>query len=186
MEPVNEIRQFRGQYAFLSNYFTAPIVVQGIRYPTNEHAFAAFKTRDVAERARIAALPSPGAAKRAGRTLALRADWEEIKTQVMLALVRVKFSLHSQLAQQLLATGEATLVEGNTWNDRIWGVELRSGVGENRLGRILMAVRSELRRNTTATIETTCCMCHRPMRSDKHIAICAACDTALNTEIPGW
>lgn len=44
----------------------------------------------------------------------------------------------------LLATGDAVLKEGNTWNDVFWGVSLKTGQGENNLGKILMRVREKL------------------------------------------
>ena len=69
----------------------------------------------------IAALPTPADAKRAGRALQpLRADWETAKFDVMERVVRDKFSRHPGLRDRLLATGDAELVEGNTWGDRIW------------------------------------------------------------------
>ena len=54
---------------------------------------------------------------------------------------------NEDLKQRLLATGDKRLVEGNTWGDTFWGVDLRSGRGENQLGRILMRVREELKEN---------------------------------------
>ena len=61
-------------------------------------------------------------------------------------IVRAKFSQNPKLKAELLATGEAQLIEGNTWNDRYWGVDVRSGIGKNHLGKILMKVRSELKK----------------------------------------
>ena len=75
----------------------------------------------------------------------MRKDWEQVKDRIMEEIVRAKFSQNEELKEQLLATGDAQLVEGNRWNDRYWGVDIRSGVGENHLGKILMKVRSELR-----------------------------------------
>jgi predicted NAD-dependent protein-ADP-ribosyltransferase YbiA (DUF1768 family) len=57
-------------------------------------------------------------------------------------MVRLKFSTHQELRERLLATGEAELIEGNTWNDTFWGV--CKGEGQNWLGKILMEVRKEL------------------------------------------
>lgn len=102
------------------------------------------KTHDVEMKKRIASAATPGAAKYAGRRVALRADWEIVKTDVMLALIRIKFTTHPNLGAMLLETGEAMLFEGNKWNDRVWGVDARTGEGENRLGRLLMQVRDEL------------------------------------------
>lgn len=78
-----------------------------------------------------------------GRHVKLRKDWNAIKTDVMLSLVRGKFQW-PELQKKLLATGDAYLEEGNTWSDTCWGV--CDGRGENRLGKILMQVREEARR----------------------------------------
>lgn len=60
----------------------------------------------------------------------------------MRALLMVKFAPATELAERLLATGDAQLVEGNTWGDTFWGV--CDGVGENHLGRLHMWIRSML------------------------------------------
>ena len=125
----------------MSNFFLHPIIVDGCTYRTNEHAFQAMKTFDHLERMRIATAETPGASKRMGRRVALRPDWEKVKDEVMLSIVRCKFQ-DKELAGMLIATGDAELVEGNTWGDRYWGVD---GTGKNRLGEILMKVRAELR-----------------------------------------
>lgn len=137
-----KIESFRGDHAFLSNFHPSPIVYEGIAYPTVEHAFQAAKTLDVNERRLLAALDSPTKAKRAGRKVKLRDGWNELRVEVMTALVRLKFA-NPELKASLLATGDAELAEGNNWNDRFWGV--CRGVGKNHLGRVLMQVREELR-----------------------------------------
>src|SRR4051794_31274057 len=86
------IERFDGEYAFLSNFWPSPLVRDGITYPTVEHAFQAAKAVDRLERQRIAALPTPGAAKRAGRKVAIRPDWETVKVAMMEDLVRRKFA----------------------------------------------------------------------------------------------
>ena len=87
----------------------------------------------------------PGKAKGVGRRVALRPDWEEVKAEIMYEIVLSKFTQHPELAEKLLETGDKTLVEGNSWNDTCWGVNLQTGQGENRLGVILMRVREKLR-----------------------------------------
>lgn len=146
---MNKINNFKGKYAFLSNYYPSPIqetLSNGIiiEYPTIEHAFQAAKTTDEKIQQIIAACPAPGDAKKIGRHVQLRKDWNQIKTAVMLTYVREKFK-NSDLRQKLLATGNAYLEEGNTWGDRIWGTV--NGEGENRLGKILMQVREEIKRD---------------------------------------
>lgn len=72
----------------------------------------------------------------------MRSDWEEVKDKVMYEIVLAKFTQNPDLKEKLLATGDEYLEEGNTWGDTIWGTV--DGVGENRLGKILMRVRDEL------------------------------------------
>jgi ribA/ribD-fused uncharacterized protein len=141
------IDSFSGPFAFLSNFAHSPIIFDGLPYSTVEHAFQAAKTLDVGERRRIADMQSPRDAKRAGRRLALRADWDKERVGVMLALLRLKFSPGTPMAEKLLATGGADLIEGNTWGDRFWGTV--DGVGQNHLGRLLVQVRSELNQTIT-------------------------------------
>jgi ribA/ribD-fused uncharacterized protein len=138
-----KIDSFSGQYRFLSNFWPAAVEHEGVMYPSVEHAYQAAKTLDPAERRRIAALRTPSEAKKAGRALPLRADWETAKFVVMEACARDKFTRHPELRRALLDTGDAYLEEGNAWGDRVWGVY--QGEGENRLGKILMQVRDDLR-----------------------------------------
>ena len=140
---TGRIEGFRDDFRFLSNFFPSPIEFDRILFPTVEHAYQAAKSDDRADRKMIAALPSPGSAKRAGGKLVLREGWNEHKVDVMAELLRLKFTNHPDLRDLLLATGECSLVEANTWGDKYWGV--CGGAGENHLGRLLMQVREELR-----------------------------------------
>lgn len=136
------ILQFVGDYEFLSNFWHSPFVYEGIRYPTNEHFFQAMKTLDPKERMWIASAETPGVAKRRGRSCTLRPDWEQIKEEVMLTGLRLKFA-HPILRTQLIMTDGEDLMEGNWWGDTYWGV--CNGIGRNRLGVLLMQVRDEIR-----------------------------------------
>jgi ribA/ribD-fused uncharacterized protein len=140
------IDRFAGQHRFLSNFFVLPkqIPHDGILYPTTEHAFQAAKTLDFRARFEISKLHQPGQAKRAGRLLALRPDWDRCKGRIMYELVLIKFVLNPELRGKLLDTYPDKLIEGNTWGDTYWGV--CKGVGENKLGSILEIVRQQLLR----------------------------------------
>lgn len=140
--PPPPIDRFTGEHAFLSNFYSAPVEYEGVMYPTVEHAFQAQKTLDQDERLLIKAQMKPADAKRRGRDVALRADWEDVKDEIMGALVLDKFVRHPRLRERLLATGDRELIEGNTWGDTYWGV--CGGEGKNQLGRILMRVRAHL------------------------------------------
>jgi ribA/ribD-fused uncharacterized protein len=143
------ITSFSGDHAFLSNFYPADTPYEGMVYPSSEHAFQAAKTLDREERQRLAALSTPAKAKRAGRRVDLRPDWEQVKIAIMKDIVRAKFQHNQELGQKLLATGDAELVEGNQHRDRFWGV--CGGEGQNWLGRILMELRAELANRPGAT-----------------------------------
>ena len=145
------ITSFSGDYRFLSNFFPAEITYEGIKYKTTEHAYQAAKTLVQSLRERVALLYSAAEAKKFGRGIHLREDWETVKFTVMLDVLRLKFS-DVALATRLLETGDSELIEGNTWGDQIWGV--CNGVGENNLGKLLMQVRGEIRAKLTPSVKS--------------------------------
>ena len=136
------INEFKGQYYFLSNFYVAPVTWDGITYQNNEAAFQSAKVLDNSLREEFAVL-DPASAKKKGRRVNLRDDWETVKYNVMYEICLAKFSQNENLKARLLATGDEHLEEGNTWGDKIWGTV--NGEGENNLGKILMRVRAELR-----------------------------------------
>ena len=138
---TDKIDRFRGPFEFLSNFHPAVVELDGMKYATVEHAFQAAKTLDSAERNWIAAAADAGVAKKRGRKVTLRSDWEDVKLSVMLDLLRQKFS-DSHLGPYLAATGDVHLEEGNWWGDTFWGTS--RGHGENWLGVLLMHVRKEV------------------------------------------
>lgn len=137
------IDQFRGAYRWLSNFSPAEVVLDGVTYPTVEHAYQAAKTLDHSIRERIRQADTPGRAKKAGRGLrSCRPDWGQVRLEIMEHLLWQKFT-RAPWRAQLLATGKRELVEGNWWGDQFWGV--CEGRGENHLGQLLMRIRQELR-----------------------------------------
>lgn len=140
---------FEEEYAFLSNFYPVHIEVwsppiNDLTYkfgmPSVEHAYQASKAKDISGWEKVYQAKTAGQAKRVGRSLQLRPDWEQVKRQVMLDLLRKKFQ-HRELMDLLVNTGQAVLIEGNDWSDRYWGMV--DGKGENWLGRLLMLVRTE-------------------------------------------
>lgn len=136
------IGPFRDDYRFLSNFWPCTVWFDGESYLSTEAAYQAAKTLDTKLREPFKYMWA-AEAKRAGRKLVIREDWEQVKEGVMLELLRYKFGNNQQLRTKLLATGTAKLVEYNTWHDTYWGV--CGGAGQNRLGILLMQVREELR-----------------------------------------
>lgn len=142
------IERFAGAWAFLSNFYPVLVVWERVVYPSSEHAFNAGKTLDPAQRRWIADAGTPQIAKRRGRTVALRDGWDDtLRYEVMAQVLKSKFAW-TRTRELLLSTGDAELVEGNTWHDTHWGVcvcAVHRGAGRNHLGRLLMELRTELR-----------------------------------------
>lgn len=142
---------FRGHWAFLSNFHPVRVHYNGVWYRTAEHAYQAAKTIDHIDHDLIAGAPTPGQAKRYTRNLPLREDWGQVKDLIMLNVLRAKFS-DPGMAARLLETGEQELVEYNPWHDTYWGI--CNGVGQNRLGKLLMQVRKEMRVQIDQELDT--------------------------------
>lgn len=136
------IKQFQGNFFFLSNFYECPVTYKQLTYTNAEAAFQAQKCTSDAEKIQFTKL-NPTEAKKLGRRVNLRKDWEAVKVKIMEEIVRAKFTQNTELADKLLATGDVYLEEGNTWGDRIWGTV--NGSGANRLGIILMQVRTEIK-----------------------------------------
>ena len=136
------INSFRGKYFFLSNFYPTNVYYEGLIYKSAEAAFQAAKTLDNDTRIAFTKFNATRA-KKEGRKIPLRKDWEEIKFQVMYGIVKDKFSRNKKLKSLLVQTGNEYLQEENTWGDRIWCT--CNGYGQNMLGHILMQVRNELK-----------------------------------------
>jgi ribA/ribD-fused uncharacterized protein len=134
------IDSFMGEFRFLSNFQAATVMYLGMLFPTTENAYQAAKSDNATVREEFTRISAKDA-KRAGRNVVMREDWDKSKMDVMLDLNRQKFKIPA-LRAMLLATGDRELIEGNWWHDTYWGV--CDGVGENRLGKILMMVRKEI------------------------------------------
>jgi len=142
---MKRIEQFRGEYAFLSNFYRCNVSYEGLIYPSSEHAFQAAKTLNMeARRAFTQPLMDASLSKHLGRALVLRPNWDKIV--VMEDILVSKFS-EEVLKDALVATGDAELIEGNTWGDTFWGV--CNGKGSNFLGKALMNLRKKLTTSTT-------------------------------------
>ena len=142
---------FREEFSFLSNftYFDRPMVRWGgnykLTFPTNEHFYIAMKTKDVNIRRQVCAHPLKGL-KKFGNSFPLREDWDDIKLDVMEYGLRYKFSeSNPKLRSALINTGHTELVEYNWWNDIFWSVCLKTELGDNNLGKLLMKIREEIK-----------------------------------------
>ena len=140
-----EFYNTHGDYGCFSNFYRAVIRVDGKNWTTTEHYFQAQKFAGTEHMGRVRQAKTPGEAASLGRRrdFPLRRDWEAVKENIMLQALRAKFTQHADLAEILLGTGDAELVE-HTERDSYWG-DGGDGSGRNRLGWLLMQVRDELR-----------------------------------------
>lgn len=142
------IDKFRGQYRFLSNFYGCNInhmeqyePFEKIGFASVEHYYQAMKTTNYTQRRAFAMSSNPADAKKMGRQIQLRPDWENIKIPVMRNALWQKFK-DPELAGKLISTHPMKLVEGNEWGDKFWGVF--KGEGLNMLGQLLMETRERL------------------------------------------
>lgn len=144
------ISYFTYRNRFLSNFHPAMIFYEGLWYPTVEHAYQASKSTDQEYRKEISELPvkRAGKAKRKGREVRLRPEWDEIfKLDMMEKFLRLKFK-DGFLAKKLLETDPQELVEGNQWHDNYWGncfCDNCDTLGRNMLGKLLMKIREDMK-----------------------------------------
>ena len=144
------INQFKGKYQFLSNFYRAKIIIDDKEYGTTEHYFQSMKFRELDLQEKVRTAATPALAKKLARQMKahIRYDWIDVSFYIMEKALKEKFAI-PELREKLLATGEMELQEGNTWNDRFWGVDLKTGEGDNHLGKLLMKIRGEIRKSHT-------------------------------------
>ncbi len=135
-----QILGFFNQFRFLSNYHICDIEYEGLKYSSSEAAYQAAKSTDNEVRSKFTSLYPPES-KKFGYQIELRSDWANVKDGIMDDILKIKFS-NEELRALLLSTGSKHLEETNYWNDTYWGV--CDGVGENKLGKALMNLRSTL------------------------------------------
>ena len=144
---MNKIRFYRLNEPFgeFSNFAPFQIKARGKVWRTAEHFFQAQKFAGTDHEETVRRASSPMVAARLGRSRKqpLRKDWEGVKEDIMREALAAKFRQHAELKNLLLSTGDAVLIE-HTANDRYWG-DGGDGTGRNRLGHLLMELRTSLR-----------------------------------------
>ena len=137
-----EIFRFEGKYGFLSPYHLSMITVDGLRYRDSISAFLSMLCARREEKKLLTQMSGTQAVQ-FWQDAAKLENWEELREYAMLTVQRLKFQQHPDLATRLVATGEAMLIYG--LEDLFWGEDLYRCEGENRLGRILMTIRHEIK-----------------------------------------
>lgn len=151
MFPADAILSFAhdSDYGIYSNFYPVVVKLYGLQYPSVEHAYQAAKTKDLVAREQVVGMTAVQA-KKWGRSIALRADWDEARIPIMYDLLKQKFlvpATDTSASRKLWLTGDRLLVEGNYWHDTFWGkcnCSRHNWTGENYLGRLLMKIRREI------------------------------------------
>jgi len=143
------IKDFQGNYRWLSNFAPVTISIENRNYPSVEHAYMSFKSDESTWKDFCAnENNSAGKVKMTSRKIKLIEDWNDsFRLKLMEDLIRVKFN-QEPYKSNLLATGNQNIQEGNYWNDKFFGICLKTGMGENHLGRLIMKIRDELNKET--------------------------------------
>lgn len=142
------INQFRGKYHFLSNFSNYGFYDEDLEHwKTVEHYYQAGKTNSIEWIKLIGNTVNASDAKQAGKKCPLRDNWEDVKIKRMWQGLKYKFGQNFSAKWKLLQTGDAVLIEGNTWHDNFWGncrcLACSTINGKNILGKLLMKLRSE-------------------------------------------
>jgi ribA/ribD-fused uncharacterized protein len=127
------------RWSWMSNFHPGPYEIDGLWWPTVEHYYQAQKTLDENDRGIIRNMSYPWQAKRYGKLVKLREDWDTVKVDVMEKSLRIKFAVGTVLESRLLDTDGHVLVHLSPW-DSFWG-----SPGFNKLGKLLMQIRGDLR-----------------------------------------
>lgn len=140
------IKGFFNEYRWLSNFHRSPVIYNNITYPSVEHAYQIAKIRpcdlysyNIPELNKLTCAEI----KKYGQLVPIRKDWNRVKIFIMTECIHNKFK-DPILKEKLLNTGDKHLEEKNCWGDRFWGTDT-DGVGQNNLGKILMAERNNIK-----------------------------------------
>jgi predicted NAD-dependent protein-ADP-ribosyltransferase YbiA (DUF1768 family) len=129
-EPANE---------WLRNEYPVTITVGGVSYASAVHAYWSLATTDEAAHREIRNAKSPMIVESAVGKAPLRQGWPHLRTTAMHTVLRAKFEQHPELADILVATGDARIdynLDSAYWSG--------GSAGRNWLGRLLELVRSEI------------------------------------------
>ena len=134
------IKELRNEYYFLSNMYECPIVWKGVTFKSSETLFQMFKCKNIDDMSKFQKL-NGFQAKKLGRKIEMRPDWNEVRIKYMEFVLKLKFDQNLDLRERLMRTEGKIEENNNNWNDTFWGIT--NGKGENHLGKLLYKLREE-------------------------------------------
>ena len=144
--PPTFIYDSKGKWVrnWFSNMIAEDVIIDGVKWNSVENYYQAMKSADKSVQQLFLNI-NPYEAKKLGREILLRPDWEDSRVEAMKKALICKFTNNANNRSRLLQTEDSILVEWNNWGDRFWGVDVRDFNGKNTLGKLLMEIRSEIR-----------------------------------------
>lgn len=137
---------FYGQWYDVFNNFSAHAVeIDGLVYPTSEHAYQAAKCTDVQGKKEIQIAKSPLQTKELSSkkyAAAKRPDWDRVKLEVMESILRAKLAQHQEVRDALIRSAQEEIAEDSPV-DSFWG-RGKDGNGQNNLGKLWMKIRADI------------------------------------------
>ena len=133
------------EFSELNNLHVAPFTIDGKQYASVEHYLQVQKfpsNPDLQEQIRSSKTPSNAKTLAGATDSPVRPDWDAVRDDVVRKALRAKFTQNPNLKDILLSTGDRPLQEISS--DSYWGIG-RTKKGKNRLGLLLMELRSSLR-----------------------------------------
>lgn len=137
-----KFKGYKCEYGFLSNFYYSLFIINNIEYSTVEQFFQSEKCINEEDRNLILESKTPYDARKYGKLIDIRDDWDLVKDFIMFIGVNEKFKQNPKLRSMLLNTSNSYIVEDAKW-DSYWGVGI-DGKGFNKLGNIIMIVRSKI------------------------------------------
>ena len=142
------INSFRKEFGWLSNMYSCEMEYEGHIFKSVENAYMWAKNKEDKDWLNACLCNEPNVVKKLSKEINIREDWEDVKLKVMYELLLLKFK-QEPFKTKLKNTGLENIQEGNFWNDKFWGVCLKSNPneGENHLGRLIMHIRLLIQKN---------------------------------------
>ncbi len=138
------IVEFKGEYQFLSNSYESPFETNNIIFLTVEHYYRAMKTSSYQDFLEIVNITDIEELKKQSELFEVRDGWNDVKVSIMEYALFKKFENYP-LRGQLLDTNDLEIINSDDV-DLFWGMNLETGDGENKLGKMLMILRGNIRK----------------------------------------
>jgi ribA/ribD-fused uncharacterized protein len=147
------------EFKEFSTGYDAPMQIDGVTFPTVEHYLQWSKAKqfgDAEAQGKIMKTASAKSVKSYGDKVkdVKEEEWAEKRDQVMRIALKAKFMQHPDLKAKLLSTADRPIGEANA-RDKYWSIGTGADTskakipskwpGKNRLGALLMELRSELK-----------------------------------------